>query len=133
MSETKIGACTVSLLDFIATGQKVALDGSIVLAPRGKESRTMKKNGSSLLSNHSNAVYVSDGEVLLTDLRTELIVQHGMKAEYSAHAGYSQLIINGCIVVKKLSSSGKIDVEGPLCEDFFTVRSVVCNQYVTLL
>jgi hypothetical protein len=132
LSETKIGACTVSLLDFIATGQKVALDGSIVLAPRGKQGGT-KKNVSSLLSNHSNAVYVSDGEVLLTDLRTELIVQHGMKAEYSAHAGYSQLIINGCIVVKKLSSSGKIDVEGPLCEDFFTVRSVVCNQYVTLL
>ena len=33
-SETpKVGECTVSLMDCIATGQKVAADGSIVLAP----------------------------------------------------------------------------------------------------
>ena len=87
---------------------------------------------------------MSDGEVLLTDLRTELIAQHGMKAEYSAHPDYSQLIVNGRIVVKKWNDTatggnddknkkaGEIDVEGPLCEDFFTVRRVVCNQYVTL-
>jgi hypothetical protein len=32
--EAKVGACTVSIMDCVATGQKVALDGSIVLAPR---------------------------------------------------------------------------------------------------
>ena len=31
--EAKVGECTVSLMDCIATGQKVAADGSIVLAP----------------------------------------------------------------------------------------------------
>ncbi|KAL3909984.1 MAG: hypothetical protein SGILL_007870 [Bacillariaceae sp.] len=118
LHETKIGACTVSLLDYVATGQKVALDGSIVLAPQTSSSKIP-------------AIYVSDGEVLLTDLRTELIAQ-GMKAEYSAHSGYSQLIVNGRIIVKKMSDTGKIDVEGPLCEDFFSVRSIVCNQYVVL-
>jgi len=118
LHETQIGACTVSLVDLIATGQKVALDGSIVLAPRKTPSKLP-------------AIYVSDGEVLLTDLRTELIAQ-GLKAEYSAHSGYSQLVVNGRILVKKKSDTGKIDVEGPLCEDFFTVRSIVCNQYVTL-
>jgi Cft2 family RNA processing exonuclease len=116
--ETQIGACTVSLLDYVGTGQKVALDGSIVLAPRSSTSKLP-------------AIYVSDGEVLLTDLRTELIAQ-GMKAEYSTHSGYAQLIINGKIVVKKMSETGKVDVEGPLCEDFFTVRSIVCSQYVVL-
>jgi cleavage and polyadenylation specificity factor subunit 2 len=118
LHETQIGACTVSLLDYVATGQRVAMDGSVVLAP--------KKTSSKL-----PAVYVSDGEVLLTDLRTELIAQ-GMKAEYSAHSGYSQLIVNGRIVVKKMPSTGKIDVEGPLCEDFFAVRAIVCNQFVVL-
>ena len=127
LPETKIGACTVSLLDFIATGQKVALDGSIVLAPRGKT----KKNGA-ICSAAPSPVHVSDGEVLLTDLRTELIVQHGMKAEYSTHAGYSQLVVNGRIIVKKMTSGGHFGVEGPLCQDFFTVRAVVCSQYVTL-
>lgn len=50
----------------------------------------------------------------------------------SARAGYSQLVVNGKVIVKKDQDTGKIDVEGPLCEDFFTVRSVVCGQYVTL-
>lgn len=66
--EAKLGACTVSLLDYVATGQKVALDGSIVLAPRTS-------------SSSQPLIYLSDGEVLLTDLRTKLIAQ-GMKAEY---------------------------------------------------
>jgi hypothetical protein len=50
----------------------------------------------------------------------------------SARAGYSQLVVNGKILVKKDQASGKISVEGPLSQDFFTVRSVVCAQYVTL-
>lgn len=55
-----------------------------------------------------------------------------LRSVISAHAGYSQLVVNGKIIVKKDQETGKIDVEGPLCEDFFTVRSVVCGQYVTL-
>ncbi len=119
LHEAELGACTVSYLDYVATGQRVALDGSIVLAPR----KTKSSNQSS--------IYLSDGEVLLTDLRTDLIAQ-GMKAEYSTHSGFARLVINGKVIVKKDKETGRIHVEGPLCEDFFTVRSVVCAQYVTL-
>lgn len=119
--EAKVGECTVSLMDCIATGQRVATDGSIVLAPR----RYPESN------NHSSAVMLSDGDVLLPDLRSEVIAQ-GMKAEYSAHVGYAQLVVNGKIVVRKDQATGEIDVEGPLCEDFFIVRSVVCGQYVSI-
>jgi len=70
--EMKVGPCTVSLLKCVATGQKVALDGSIVLAPKPLTKASVRQHPS---------VYVSDGEVLLTDLRSELIAQ-GMKAEY---------------------------------------------------
>lgn len=118
LHEAKLGACTVSFLDHVATGQRVALDGSIVLAPRAKASNQL-------------SIYLSDGEVLLTDLRTELIAQ-GMKAEYSTHSGYARLVVNGKVVVKKDKDSGRVNVEGPLCEDFFTVRSIVCGQFVTL-
>lgn len=118
LHEAKLGACTVSLIDYVATGQKVALDGSIVLAPRKSTRNPL-------------SIYLSDGEVLLTDLRTDLIAQ-GMKAEYSTHSGYARLVVNGKVVVKKEQDSGRIYVEGPLCEDFFTVRSVVTSQYVTL-
>lgn len=117
--EARVGACTVSLLDLVATGQKVALDGSIVLAPRAS---SVDKNPS---------VYVSDGEVLLTDLRAELIAQ-GMKAEYTSKPGYAQLVVNERVVVKKTQDGGRMSVEGPLCKDFYTVRSVVCSQYVNL-
>jgi hypothetical protein len=55
-----------------------------------------------------------------------------MKAVYSAHSGYSQLVVNGKIVVKKDQDGGRMHVEGPLCEDFYTVRSFVCGQYVNL-
>lgn len=117
--ESKVGDCTVSLLDYVATGQKVAADGSFVVAPNGKKDRKRPN------------VMLSHGEVLLTDLRSELIAE-GMKAEYSAHAGYAQLVVNGRVVVRKDQSSGRISVEGPLCEDFFRVRNVVCAQYVSL-
>jgi cleavage and polyadenylation specificity factor subunit 2 len=120
--EVKLGACNVSLVDCVATGQKVALDSSIVLAPRH-----------SSVSRAPNSIYLSDGEVLLTDLRAELIGL-GMKAEYSAHTGYSKLVVNGKVVVRKdhNDNSGRMHVEGPLCEDFYKVRSIVCAQYVVL-
>ncbi|CAB9501905.1 Probable cleavage and polyadenylation specificity factor subunit 2 [Seminavis robusta] len=120
--ETKVGSCTVSLLDAVATGQKVALDGSIVLAPLPVSIESAMKHP---------PTYISDGEVLLTDLRAELIAQ-GMKAEYSAQAGYSQLVVNGKVIVRKEQDSGRLDLEGPLCEDFYSVRAVICGQYVTL-
>jgi len=121
--EAKLGACTVSLMDTVATGQKVAVDGAIVLAPRLV-----------LPTEDAPSVFLSDGEVLLTDLRAELIAS-GMKAEYSAHATYSQLVVNGRIIVRKDHqdvNAGRMSVEGPLCEDFYTVRSIVCGQYVVL-
>ena len=49
-----------------------------------------------------------------------------------ALSGYSQLIVNGKIYVRKDNLTGKLNIEGPLCEDFYHVRSVVCGQYVTL-
>jgi hypothetical protein len=119
VSESKVGDCTVSLLDYVGTGQRVATDGSFVVAPNGKKDRKRPN------------VMLSHGEVLLTDLRSELIAE-GMKAEYSAHTGYAQLVVNGRVVVRKDQSSGRINVEGPLCEDFFRVRNVVCGQYVSL-
>ena len=121
-AETKVGSCTASLLNVVATGQKVAQDGSIVLAPRAlSKVATMRRP----------PVYVSDGEVLLTDLRSELMAQ-GMKADYSTQAGFAQLVVNGKILVKKGQESQQLDIEGPLCEDFFTVRGIVRGQFVIL-
>jgi hypothetical protein len=68
--EAKVGECTVSLMDCIANGHRAVADNSIVLAPRRFPA-----------SNQHSAVMLSDGEVLLTDLRSEVIAQ-GMKAEY---------------------------------------------------
>lgn len=119
--EAKLGACTVSLMDTVATGQKVAADGSIVLAPR-----------LALPTDDAPSVYLSDGEVVLTHLSAELIAS-GMKAEYSAHAKYMQLVVNGRIIVRQdRQDSGRMSVEGPLCEDFYAVRSIVSGQYVVL-
>jgi cleavage and polyadenylation specificity factor subunit 2 len=124
--EIKLGICNVSLVDCVATGQKVALDGSIVLAPRMPQLSDNKNDGS--------AIYLSDGEILLTDLSTELVAL-GMKAEYSTHTGYSQLLVNGKITLRKVQNQdgiGRMQIEGPLCEDFYKVRSILCGQYVTL-
>ena len=119
--EVKLGACTVSLVDCVATGQKSRLDGSLALAPTVNA-----------LQKKTTPVYLSAGDVLLTDLRAELIAK-GFKADYSTHKqGYSQLLVNGRITVRKNQSGGRMQVEGPLCEDFFAVRTMVCQQYVVL-
>ena len=60
------------------------------------------------------------------------IIASGLKAQYSSHAGYSQLLVNGKVLVRKDNDSGSFNVEGPLCEDFYTVRAIVCGHYVTL-
>lgn len=117
--EAKVGMCTVSVLNTVATGQKVAADGSIVLAP--------KDSG----ANDDPSIYLSDGDVLLTDLRAELIAK-GMKAEYSTKAGVAQLVVNGKVLVQKAQDSGQLEVEGPLCEDFYLVRGVVCGQFTVV-
>lgn len=120
--ESKLGQCTLSLVDYVATGQRVALDDSIVLAPR-----------SSKPFDDSPSLLLSEGEIVLTDLLAE-ITASGMKADYSVKAGYTQLLINGKILVRKEHGDdwGKIRIEGPLCEDFYTVRSMLCGQYLTL-
>ena len=51
---------------------------------------------------------------------------------FSTHEGFAQLIVNGKIFVKKANESSRLDVEGPLCEDFYTVRGVIAGQFVTL-
>lgn len=112
--EQPLGACTVSRFDFVGTGKKVAVENSIVLAPSSGEERTKK------------AILVSDGDVLLTELRAELTAQ-GFKAEYSS----GKIMVNGKIMVVA-SEHNRLQVEGPLCEDFYTVRSMVCGQFVTL-
>ena len=55
-----------------------------------------------------------------------------MKAEYTALSGHSQLVVNGTVVVRKDNATGRFDVEGPLCQDFYAVRSTICRQYVTI-
>lgn len=123
--EVKVGQYTVRFVDCVATGQKVAADGSVVLAPVA-----MKGSTDSALVRKPQ-ILLSDGEVLLTDLRSTMIAQ-GLKAEYSTHAGHQKLVLNGRVVVTKDQNSGRIHVEGPLCQDYFTVRSIVCAQYITL-
>lgn len=116
--ESKLGVCTVSAVDSVATGEMVLANNSLVLAPQPPPSR-------------KPSVYVSDGEVLLTDVRAELIAI-GLSPEYSTAAGYSQLVVNQMIVVRKENDSGKIYMEGPLCEDFFSVRAILCAQYLVV-
>lgn len=126
--EIKLGACTVSWIDAVATGQKVALDGSLVLAPSSSSTYKKKKK-------MSPSLYLSSGDVLLTDLRAELMAhpQGRFKADYSSHKGYAQLVINnGKVIVRKDLNSGRIQVEGPLCQDFWMVREIVSRQYVVL-
>ena len=121
--EAKMGDYAVSLIHYIATGQKVASDGSIVLAPPITTQQQQQKS-----------VMISNGEVLLSDLRSEIIAQ-GMKAEYTTNVleGYQQILVNNKIIVRKSQENrSKIDVDGPLCEDFWIVRNIVCSQYVTL-
>mmetsp|Transcript_29475 Transcript_29475/g.43530 ORF Transcript_29475/g.43530 Transcript_29475/m.43530 type:complete len:1008 (+) Transcript_29475:75-3098(+) len=133
--EQTLGACTVSRFDFVGTGKKVALEDSIVLAPSSGITGTTTTKQQQQQYDNNKAILVSDGDVLLTELRAELTAQ-GFKAEYSS----GKIVVNGKIMVEKTttkssSSSSQqqlLQVEGPLCEDFFTVRSLVCGQFVTL-
>jgi len=128
--ESVLGDYSVQYIDRIATGQRVAQDGSIVLAPR----RVVSPSNDSLLNSNERKtgnIMLSSGDVLLTDIRANLVAL-GMKAFYSTKAGHQYLDVNGRIFLSRNKETGKIDIEGPLCEDFFTVRSIVCSQYVTI-
>ena len=130
LQELSLGDYTVSLVDLIATGQKVKDGGAYVLAPRQKSTEEKGTLSTSLRSASRSSMMISDGDVLLTDLRSEIIAQ-GMKAEYSTHDGFQQLVVSNRIILRR-TLEGKINVEGPLCEDFYAVRKIVCSHYVTL-
>ncbi len=124
--EATMGTYTVSVVDLVATGQRVAEDGAIVFAPRAVSSLD---NGRYELA--KKTVLLSVGDVLLTDLRLQFVARN-MKAEYSTKPGFQQLIVNSNIIVKREADTGHIKIEGPLCEDFFACRQIVYGQYVML-
>jgi len=60
-AESKVGECTVSLVDYVATGKKWAVDGSVVLAPRRRSGGNGEERPSLMLSTR---------EVLLSEYRS---------------------------------------------------------------
>lgn len=120
--DIKLGECSISRVDCVATGKVALVDSSYELAPRPPEMGDKETN-----------LYLSEGEVRLPDLVARLNAS-GMKAEYSTVAGHYQLLVNGKIFVRKQvgDESGELQVEGPLCEDFYAVRAIVAGQFVVL-
>ena len=51
------------------------------------------------------------------------------KAGLSTTFAAATLTVNGRIVVTK-GKDGKLNLTGPLCEDYFAVRSILYKQYV---
>jgi hypothetical protein len=43
--------------------------------------------------------------------------------------GSWRLVVGGSLVVRRDAPDGQLLMEGPLCEDYFTVRDVVYSQY----
>ncbi len=69
------------------------------------------------------AVFVSFGDVQLTQLSTSLR-RAGMSVSFAA----ARIVVNDKVIVSK-DKDGKLNLEGPLGDDFFAVRRVVYNQY----
>jgi hypothetical protein len=123
--EAKLGNYTVSLVDSVANGKKTKGEGNLVFAPK-----LASLSGDQL---NKPTVMLSNGDVLLTDLRSEFLDRE-MKAEYSVNVeeNFQSLVVNGSIVIKRDGKTGHLTVEGPLCEDWFTCRAVLYGQYVML-
>ena len=141
-----MGGYTVSLVDVVATGQKVKDGGGVVFAPRGVESGARDDEGDSEAEEsakqggiNKKTVMLSVGDVLLPDLRSQFVAR-GMKVEYSTiKGGGQQLVVNGRIIIRKgdklvegVGGGANVMIEGPLCEDYFECRGVVYGQYVML-
>ncbi|GMI10353.1 hypothetical protein TrRE_jg6690, partial [Triparma retinervis] len=124
--EATLGNYTVSLVDVLANGKKTKGEGNLVFAPK-------LANASSKDELTKPTVMLSNGDVLLTDLRSEFLDRE-MKAEYSVNVeeNFQSLIVNGAVVIRRDGKTGHLTVEGPLCEDFFTCRAVLYAQYVML-
>jgi hypothetical protein len=130
--ECEMGGYLVSVVDCIATGQKVKDGGALVFAPRpmiAEKLDTAASSSSSILN--KKTLLISVGDVLLTDLRSQFVAVN-MKAEYSTKPTHQQLVVNGKIVIRRDANSGHISIEGPLCEDFFKCRSVIYSMYVMM-
>mmetsp|Transcript_7944 Transcript_7944/g.15974 ORF Transcript_7944/g.15974 Transcript_7944/m.15974 type:complete len:960 (-) Transcript_7944:58-2937(-) len=125
--EATLGNYTVSLVDSVANGKKTKGEGNLVFAPK------LATSSSSKDALNKPTVMLSNGDVLLTDLRSEFLDRE-MKAEYSVNAeeDFQSLLVNGSIVIRRDGKTGHLTVEGPLCEDWFTCRAVLYSQYVML-
>ena len=54
----------------------------------------------------------------------QVLTRNNIKAEFSGGV----LICNSLVAVRR-SEAGKISLEGALCEDYFTVRKLLYEQY----
>lgn len=64
------------------------------------------------------------GDVKLSKLKAELS-KRGISAEFSA----GSLVCAGSVLVRRTDDDSGLVLEGPLSEDFYTVRSVLYGQY----
>lgn len=69
------------------------------------------------------AVFVSFGDVRLQDLSTAL-----KRAGFTTVLAAGRLTANGEIIITR-GKDGKLNLEGPLGEDYFAVRSILYKQY----
>lgn len=64
------------------------------------------------------------GDVKLSELKAELS-KRGISVEFSA----GSLVCAGSVLVRRTEDDSGLVLEGPLSENFYTVRSVLYGQY----
>jgi hypothetical protein len=64
------------------------------------------------------------GDVKLSEVKQALAAV-GVPSEFRG----GRLVVGGSLVVRRDGPEGRLLMEGPLCEDYFTVRDVVYSQY----
>jgi len=75
-------------------------------------------------------VFLRVGDIVLPALKAQLI-EAGISAQFKGDMRGGKLICNGSVVVKK-TENNRVLIEGPLCDDYFTVRSVIYSQFTVI-
>lgn len=84
---------------------------------------TLQQLPLSKLSPHQT-IFVN--ELKLSDFK-QVLKRHGIQAEFSGGV----LLCNGLVEVKR-TESGRIHLEGTLCDDYFKIRQLLYQQYAVL-
>eukprot|EP00302_Diacronema_sp_CCMP2436_P024655 CAMPEP_0179930448 /NCGR_PEP_ID=MMETSP0983-20121128/10035_1 /TAXON_ID=483367 /ORGANISM="non described non described, Strain CCMP 2436" /LENGTH=361 /DNA_ID=CAMNT_0021834577 /DNA_START=51 /DNA_END=1136 /DNA_ORIENTATION=+ len=128
-----LGARLCHLRPLLAVPESAAFDnisGKGVLVEHGEKALISANTGTDwavtekpYARDEKEPSFITNGDLRLSELRA-VLTKAGLTAEFESGV----LLVNGCVRLRR-GGTGQVAIDGPWCDDYFTVRQLLYAQF----